>query len=75
MFRDIDGAQSLSLSNIHLDSISLQEKAELTKVVEKSLNSPDSKSKLVEILSYHDLFRLLQGNPTSVRRAANVYMN
>ena len=32
-------------------------------------------SKLVEILSYHDLFRLLQGNPTSLSRAANIYQN
>ena len=32
-------------------------------------------AKVVEILSYHDLFRLLQGNPTSLTRAANVYLN
>lgn len=29
----------------------------------------------MDILSYHDLFRLLQGNPTSLNRAANVYLN
>ena len=30
---------------------------------------------MVQILSYHDLFRLLQGNPTSLSRAANIYQN
>lgn len=49
--------------------------AELVKIIESSLNVLESNNKLVEILSHHDLFRLLQGNPTSISRAANVYMN
>ena len=32
-------------------------------------------TKVVEILSYHHLFKLLQGNPTSLSIAANVYLN
>lgn len=35
----------------------------------------DTTARLVEVLSYHHLFRLLQGNPTSLTRAANVFRN
>ena len=35
----------------------------------------DSKTRRVDILSNHDLFRFLQGNPTSISRAAKIYMN
>ena len=50
-------------------------RSEISKLIDSQLNSTLDNSKLVEILSYHDLFRLLQGNPTSLSRAANIYLN
>lgn len=44
-------------------------------MIEAQLSSPALNTKLIDILSYHDLFRLLQGNPTSLSRAANIYIN
>ena len=54
----------------------METRPEQKKLVEAALNQVSAdNSKVVEILSYHDLFRLLQGNPTSLTRAANVYIN
>ena len=50
-------------------------RAEIRKLIESHLKTCTENSKLVDILSNHDLFRLLQGNPTSLSRAANIYIN
>ena len=50
-------------------------RAEIRKLIENQLQTCSDNSKLVDILSYHELFRLLQGNPTSLSRAANIYVN
>lgn len=58
----------MGLNEIPLD------RDEFIKVVENLLSGIDSDSKLVDILSKHDLFTVLQGNPTSLNRAANSYL-
>ena len=50
-------------------------KADFHKQIEDLLKAKIGTEKLVEIFSYHDLFRLLQGNPTSLSRAAYVYVD
>ena len=57
------------------DKITETFRSEIRKLIENQLNICQDNSKLVEILSQHDLFRLLQGNPTSLSRAANIYLN
>ena len=49
-------------------------KTKFTKTIDEHLSGIDYNRKLVDLLSHHDLFRLLQGNPTSISRAANVYL-
>ena len=62
-------------NEIPADVTEEEKESQITELVEVSLSGMDSKSRRVEILSNHDLFRLLQGNPTSISRAANIYMN
>jgi len=55
--------------------VTAQFKLDFSKMVETFLTGKEYNKRLVEILSHHDLFRRLQGNPTSLSRAANVYLN
>ena len=57
------------------ETIDAEFKAEFKKQIEDILKAEIGTTKLVEILSHHDLFRLLQGNPTSLSRAAYVYID
>ena len=57
------------------DVITDEFRIEFKKLIVSHFNMVGDNSKLVDVLSYHDLFRLLQGNPTSLSRAANVYFN
>ena len=50
-------------------------KAEFQKQIDDLFKAEIGTAKLVEIFSHHDLFRLLQGNPTSLSRAAYVYID
>lgn len=57
------------------EQITDESREEQKKLLEANLTLGIDNAKVVEILSYHDLFRLLQGNPTSLTRCANVYLN
>ena len=57
------------------EQITEESREEQKKLLEASLATGIDNAKVVEILSYHDLFWLLQGNPTSLTRCADVYLN